>query len=113
MNQTVHYRVRKGPLLVPILSQIHPVHSFQTYFPKIQSVISLPSTPVSSEWHISFRFSDRNFVSVPRLSHASYMPYPFHPPYPTNIWKSVQVVELLPPLSPSDSVHGAESFLGS
>jgi hypothetical protein len=47
--------------LVPILSQMNPVHTFPTYFPKIHSNISFPSTPRSSEWPRSFRFPDKSF----------------------------------------------------
>jgi hypothetical protein len=30
-NPMAHYRTQKSPLLVPILSQINPVHSLQTH----------------------------------------------------------------------------------
>jgi hypothetical protein len=36
--------------LVPILRQMHPVHTFPYYFPKIHSNIILPSMPKSSEY---------------------------------------------------------------
>jgi hypothetical protein len=49
-NPKVHYRVRNSPPLTPVLSQMHPVHSFPSYFLKIHSNIILPSTFRSSMW---------------------------------------------------------------
>jgi hypothetical protein len=50
--------------MVHILSQRHPVHNNSPSFLKIHSNIIFPSTSMTSEWSLPFRFSDQNFVCV-------------------------------------------------
>jgi hypothetical protein len=76
--------------------------------PKIHSHPILPSTPWSSEWSLSFRFSQRNLVRFSILSHACHRPIPCppHSPWldlPNDVWKWVKIMKpltvQLPPFS--------------
>jgi hypothetical protein len=75
LNPNVYCRFRKIPPLVPILSQINPVHTIPPPFRKINFNIILPSTTVSSELSLSFRFSNQNFVLISHLRLAFYIPH--------------------------------------
>jgi hypothetical protein len=44
----VHFRVYKSPLMVPIQSQINPVHATPSYLSKIHFNVNLPSTHTCS-----------------------------------------------------------------
>jgi len=57
----------------PILSQIHPLHAFPPSFPTIHSNIILPSTPMSSECSLPFRFPNQSLKYIEILSNRNIM----------------------------------------
>jgi len=63
-NPKIHYSV-------PILRQIHAVHTVSSYFPKIHSNIIFPYMPRSAEC-LPFRISDEKFVSLMSYVRATF-----------------------------------------
>jgi hypothetical protein len=96
-NLKVCYHVYKNPSLIPILSQMNEPHTLTLYF-KIYFNIILPLVARCSKWFLSFRFCDLIYICIYFLSHACYMPHPFHPPsfYHSNkVYWGVQNMKLL------------------
>jgi hypothetical protein len=61
-------QVLKIPSLVPVLSQMNPIHILTTYFFKTNFNIIYPSAPISPNWQLPSRFSDYSIILESRDS---------------------------------------------
>jgi hypothetical protein len=95
---------------VPILSQVNPIHTIQSYLSKIQFNIVHPPTSWSSQWSPSFWLSHQYPLCIPPLHRSC----PSHPNY---IWWRVQVMKssLCSPLQPpvTSSLFGPDILLST
>jgi hypothetical protein len=69
----VNYCVNKSLPLVPILSQMYPVHTLSSCFSNIHYNIILPSTTSLPSCLFLSGFNNQNFVYFSYFSHACYM----------------------------------------
>jgi len=81
--------------MVPIMSQMNPIHTFPPYFSKFHSNIILQTMPMSSEWSLPFRFSDQNFLRISHLTHACYMLRPSRPLWLDHLNNAMWSVEVM------------------
>ena len=97
-NPKVRCRIHKCPPLVPILSQIDPVHAFTSHFLKSHLYIIFPSKPGSSRWSLSIRFPHQNRLYISPPANTCHLPRPPHSSRfdnPINIGWRVQIIKPL------------------
>ena len=69
-----------------------------SYFFKVHSNTTHPSTPRSSKWSLSLRFPHQNPVCISSLPHTCYQLCPSHASrfgHPNNLWSAVQLMKVL------------------
>jgi hypothetical protein len=80
-KQKFHYRIHNNPPMVPILSQMDPVHSLPSYLLRSVLVLSSHSSlSLVSSVIASFKIFQPNFICITYLSYTCYMHGTYCPP---------------------------------
>jgi len=77
-NPKVYYRFHKSPPRFPMISQANHAHALPIDFLKIHFNITLPTTPRSSKWSLSFGFPHQKRACPCLSPRVCYMPFPRH-----------------------------------
>jgi hypothetical protein len=96
-NPNIRYRLHKNPPLVPIMSEINPIHTSPPYLSSIQFNIIYPPILVFLVI-LSFCLSHEYPICIPLFPHSRYISKPYHSPWLDHFnhtWQRVQVMELL------------------
>jgi hypothetical protein len=96
-NSKVHYSAHKNPPLVPILSQIGPVHTIPSYLSMIHFNIATHLRLGLLSGLFPFDFSSISYMHSSCL-HLCYMPCLSHPPWLDHsnyTWRRAQVMKFL------------------
>ena len=92
-NPKVHYRIHNSPPSVPIPSQINPVHSYTSYFLKINCNIIYLFTPCIPSGRLPSSFP----VFTSPVAHTCYMSCLSQSSWlghPNDVWWGVQSIKL-------------------
>jgi hypothetical protein len=76
---------------LPTHAASHPFHIILTRFFYINFSIILPSTPKCSQWSLTFRFHDLNFVRTSLHPCACCILVPSYPPYRNDVWWNAKI----------------------
>jgi hypothetical protein len=76
LKPTFHYTIYKSSPILPTMSQINPVPLSHPLLTELNLTIKLPSTPWSSNWTFSQRFTHQILECISPLSTACHMSCP-------------------------------------
>jgi len=87
-----------NPSLGSSVSHMNPIHTPPSNLLKTHFNNNLPPIVGCSKWSLSLKFPHQNPPRTSHLPHTCYMPCPPHSScfdHPNNIWRRVQIIELL------------------